>query len=206
MKSEIEQEFETIIKNCFQTVLKPLGFKKKGNNFYRKLQDLGQIVNVQKSKFNSKEHISFTINTGLFIPEFWLIFYNYQGKSVPDYPTEPECAIRQRIGKLKYNNLDKWFEIDNNSDFSKLNHDLNDSVVNFIIPYFEKTKTKNNIIQLLQDKSVGLEKFTRLVIFGEYNELIKAQQEYENLKQDKYIFKNHKSTLKEYKEKYNLKD
>ena len=100
MKSEIEQEFETIIKNCFQTVLKPLGFKKKGNNFYRKLQDLGQIVNVQKSKFNSKEHISFTINTGLFIPEFWLIFYNYQGKSVPDYPTEPECAIRQRIGKL----------------------------------------------------------------------------------------------------------
>jgi len=206
MKSEIEQEFETIIKNCFQTVLKPLGFKKKGNNFYRKLQDLGQIVNVQKSKFNSKEHISFTINTGLFIPEFCLIFYNYQGKSVPDYPTEPECAIRQRIGKLKYNNLDKWFEIDNNSDFSKLNHELNDSVVNFIIPYFEKTKTKNNIIQLLQDKSVGLEKFTRLVIFGEYNELIKAQQEYENLKQDKYIFNNHKSTLKEYKEKYNLKD
>ena len=206
MKSEIEQEFETIIKNCFQTVLKPLGFKKKGNNFYRKLQDLGQIVNVQKSKFNSKEHISFTINTGLFIPEFWLIFYNYQGKSVPDYPTEPECAIRQRIGKLKYNNLDKWFEIDNNSDFSKLNHELNDSVVNFIIPYFEKTKTKNNIIQLLQDKSVGLEKFTRLVIFGEYNELIKAQQEYENLKQDKYVFNNHKSTLKEYKEKYNLKD
>jgi len=206
MKSEIEQEFETIIKNCFQTVLKPLGFKKKGNNFYRKLQDLGQIVNVQKSKFNSKEHISFTINTGLFIPEFWLIFYNYQGKSVPDYPTEPECTIRQRIGKLKYNNLDKWFEIDNNSDFSKLNHELNDSVVNFIIPYFEKTKTKNNIIQLLQDKSVGLEKFTRLVIFGEYNELIKAQQEYENLKQDKYIFNNHKSTLKEYKEKYNLKD
>jgi len=206
MKSEIEQEFETIIKNCFQTVLKPLGFKKKGNNFYRKLQDLGQIVNVQKSKFNSKEHISFTINTGLFIPEFWLIFYNYQGKSVPDYPTEPECAIRQRVGKLKYNNLDKWFEIDNNSDFSKLNHELNDSVVNFIIPYFEKTKTKNNIIQLLQDKSVGLEKFTRLVIFGEYNELIKAQQEYENLKQDKYIFNNHKSTLKEYKEKYNLKD
>ena len=64
MKTITEQNFDVIIKDCFQAILKPLGFKKKGNNFYRQLQDLGQIINIQKSSFYSKDHILFTINIG----------------------------------------------------------------------------------------------------------------------------------------------
>jgi hypothetical protein len=205
MKTHAEQKFDAIIKDCFLKPLKPLGFKKKGNNFYRQLAELGQIINVQKSQFNSKENITFTINTGLFIPEYWLIYYNYHDGNIPDYPTEPVCAIRQRIGKLKYN-IDKWFDIDRNTNISELEKEMNDNVMNYILPYFERSKTKNDVIQLLQDKNVILEKFTKLIIFGEYQELDKAQAEYDKLKQDKYNFNNFKSTLIEYKNKYNLKD
>ena len=205
MKTITEQNFDIIIKDCFQTVLKPLDFKKKGNNFYRKLQDLGQIINVQKSSFYSKEHIKFTINTGLFIPEYWLAFYTYHKGEIPDYPTEPICAIRQRIGNLKYN-TDKWFDIDLSTNIAELKSETTDNILNYIVPYFEKAKTKADVIQLLQDENISLDKFARLIILGEYNQIEKAQLEYDKLKQDKYTFTNMKSTLFEYRDKYKLTD
>ena len=205
MKTITEQNFDIIIKDCFQTVLKPLGFKKKGNNFYRKLQDLGQIINVQKSSFYSKEHIKFTINTGLFIPEYWLTFYTYHKGEIPDYPTEPICAIRQRIGNLKYN-TDKWFDIDLSTNIAELKSETTDNILNYIVPYFEKAKTKADVIQLLQDENISLDKFARLIILGEYNQIEKAQLEYDKLKQDKYTFTYMKSTLFEYRDKYKLTD
>ncbi|MFN8291205.1 MAG: DUF4304 domain-containing protein [Chitinophagaceae bacterium] len=205
MKTVTEQNFDIIIKDCFQTILKPLGFKMKGNNFYRKLQDLGQIINVQKSSFYSKEHIKFTINTGLFIPEYWLTFYTYHNGEIPDYPTEPICAIRQRIGKLKYN-TDKWFDIEMSTNIAELKSETIDNILNHIVPYFEKAKTKADVIQLLEDGNIPLDKFARLIILGEYNQIEKAQLEYDKLKQDKYIFNNMKSTLFEYRDKYKLTD
>jgi len=205
MKTFTEQNFDTIIKDCFQAILKPLGFKKKGNNFYRQLQDLGQIINVQKSSFYSKDHISFTINTGLFIPEYWLTFYTYHNGIIPDYPTESICAIRQRIGRLKYN-IDKWFDIDTSTDLAALKTETIDNILNYIVPYFEKAKTKADVIQLLQDENTPLDKFGRLIILGEYNQIEKAQAEYNRLKQDKYTFTNMKSTLFEYRDKYKLVD
>lgn len=180
MKTVAEQIFDTIIRDCFQAVLKPLGFKKKGNNFYRHLPDIGQIVNIQKSSFYSKEHISFTINTGLFIPEYWLTYYTYHNGKIPDYPTEAICAIRQRIGKLKYN-IDKWFVIAVNTDIGELKKEMTENVVCYIIPYFERHKTKNDILQILQDDKVNLDNFTRLIIFGEYKHFDKAQLEYNSL-------------------------
>lgn len=71
MKTLTEKKFDRVIKEGFHEVLKPLGFKKKANNFYLQRQDLGQIINIQKSGYFSKDHISFTINTGLFLPEYW---------------------------------------------------------------------------------------------------------------------------------------
>jgi len=206
MKTDTEQHFDTIIKDCFQTILKPLGFKKKGNNFYRRLHDLGQIINIQKSSFYSKDHISFTINTGLFIPEYWLTFYTYHNGDIPIYPTEPSCAIRQRIGKLRYNGMDTWFELNSTVDITELKKETTDNVLNYIVPYFEKNKTKEDVLYLLQDQNDNLDKFVRIIIYGEYKQFDKAQMEYDKLKQDNYTFTNMKSALHEYKSKYNLTD
>jgi hypothetical protein len=205
MKTVAEQHFDIIIKDCFHSILKPLGFKKNGNNFYRRLSDLGQIVNIQKSTHYSKEHISFTINTGLFIPEYWLTYYTYHKGGVPTYPTESECAIRQRIGAMKYK-IDKWYDLNLMTDIYELEKEMTDNVLNFIVPYFEKSKNKAGVLLLLEDPTINLEKFVRLIIFGEYKQSDKAQLEYDKLKQDKFIFANMKLTLLEYRDKYNLKN
>ena len=49
MKTISEIKFDKVIKDGFHEILKPLGFKKKANNFYLKLDTIGQIINVQKS-------------------------------------------------------------------------------------------------------------------------------------------------------------
>ena len=115
------------------------------------------------------------------------------------------CAIRQRIGKLKYY-IDKWFELDPSTDIEALKIETIDNIVNYIVPYFEKARTKADIMQLLQDENTHLDKFGRLIIFGEYNQMENAQLEYDRLKQDKYTFTNMRSTLFEYRDKYKLVD
>jgi hypothetical protein len=59
MKTVSGIKFDRIIKEGFHELLKPMGFKKKANNFYL---------------------IRFTINTGIFVPEFWVVFYDYRDK------------------------------------------------------------------------------------------------------------------------------
>lgn len=105
MKTISEIKFDSVIKEGFKNLLKPLGFKKKANNFDLQLEGIGQIINIQKSTWGTKNSISFTINTGLFLPEYWREMIYNQGKEVPSFPTEPECIIRKRIGALKNNTI-----------------------------------------------------------------------------------------------------
>ena len=79
MKSESEQKFDTLMQAC-HLILKPLGFKKKGNNFFRKKDGFGQHINFQKSPFGTKDNISFTINTGVFLAEYWREMEYNKGK------------------------------------------------------------------------------------------------------------------------------
>ena len=93
-----------------------------------------------------------------------------------------------------------------NTNITELKEETLDNVINYIVPYFERSKTKADILQLLQHKNIILDKFVRLIILGEYKQFAKAQSEYDKLKQDKYTFTNMKSTLFEYRDKYKLTD
>jgi hypothetical protein len=92
------------------------------------------------------------------------------------------------------------------TDIYELEKEMTDNVLNFIVPYFEKSKNKAGVLLLLEDPTINLEKFVRLIIFGEYKQSDKGQLEYDKLKQDKFIFANMKLTLLEYRDTYNLKN
>jgi hypothetical protein len=176
MKTKAEYIFDKVIKDCFHKTLKPLGFKKKGNNFYLPLPELGQIINVQKSSYGSKTNISFTINTGIFIPEYFLAVYAYENE-IPDYPIEPVCAVRQRIGELRGEN-DKWYEINDNTNEQVLLAQMQENLDQFILPYFAKLSTRALLIQALDASQLPLPILGKLMLYGELKEFEKAKQEY----------------------------
>jgi hypothetical protein len=202
MKTESEIKFERVIKEGFQELLKPIGFKKKGNNFYLQLERIGQIVNIQKSHFGNKENISFTINTGIFVPEYWLAFYNYSGKGCPQYPTEPECLIRKRIGALR-NTHDTWYHIKEQTNEDVLISVMQSNVTNFILPYFGRLNNIEKILLELESANMMIVPLGKLITYAELKRLDLAKVEFEMLLNQK-ANPHFLERVKEYGQKYGL--
>jgi len=178
MKSATEIKFDNIIKQGFHEILKPLGFKKKGNNFYRRLPELGQIINIQKSVYYSKEHIHFTINTGIFLPEYWSVVS--EGKDVPEYPTEPHCMIRERIGPLRGQG-DTWYDLKSDTDEVEMIARMKADVEGYIIPHFNRFSSRADIVNQIDKPELHFSELAKIIILGELHFIDKARAEYEKL-------------------------
>jgi adenylate cyclase class IV len=202
MKTISEIKFDKIIKDGFQELLKPLGFKKKANNFYLKLETIGQIINVQKSSFGNKDSISFTINTGIFVPEYWLAFYNFSDKGLPDYPTEPECLIRKRIGSLR-NQQDTWYDIEERTDEQQLISEMRKNLTDFILPYFNRLNSAERMLEEFDSPDMTISPLGKLIVYGEFRQFEKAKREYELLISKK-TNSHFLMTIKDYGLKYEL--
>ncbi len=204
MKTPAELKFELIIKQGFHEYLKPKGFKRKGNNFYEQLQDLGHIINIQKSEFYSKDHINFTINTGIFIPEHWRgLFYN-EGKALPSFPSEPDCLIRKRIGDLRNRDDTSWYDVIEETDENKLVEQMRENLERFILPYFDRIKSRQDFLGLIGQEAPIIEPYGRLIVYGELQMSKEAKTEYERLLKAKKWNSTFLETIKEYGQKYGV--
>jgi len=151
-KTKAENYFDDLVSYLF-LYLKPLGYKKKGNNFryYNKEEKWGKIINFQKSQWNTKLQITFTVNVGLYL-EDWANEYNEKflsnTKSVADNFPIHLCAAQGRIGRICDYNRDMWFEVHDLIDYEKLKATLDRDFVQFIIPFLDAIKTKEDVINL----------------------------------------------------------
>jgi Domain of unknown function (DUF4304) len=202
MKTQSELKFDKIIKEGFHEILKPLGFKKRAYNFYLQLDTIGQIINVQKSAYGNKDSIRFTINTGIFVPEYWLACYNHSGKGLPDFPTEPECLIRKRIGILR-NQHDTWYNVDERADERQLIAEMRTNLADFILPYFNRLNSTEKMLQELDSGNLVMAPLGKLIVYGELGLLDKAKREYEDILSKK-ISPHLLMTVKEYGKQYGL--
>lgn len=200
MKTDTQIKFDTIIKEGFTPLLKPLSFKKKALNYYRQLGEVGHIINIQKSIYSYRNHIKFRINTGIFEPEFWSVSHTGQ---VPDYPTEPVCLIRKTINDLR-GRKDLWYEIHNYTDEQKLIKEVQEDIQNYILPFFDQLDSVEKILSALEKDSnlLGVT-FDLLIFYAEHGKTEKAQAVYNQLLQK--VNPLAKPTLERYAKKYGLK-
>ena len=57
----LQSEFDEILKNLVFPFFKELGFKKNGNGFNKKIGEITQVVNIQKSRWNNKDNVSYNV-------------------------------------------------------------------------------------------------------------------------------------------------
>ncbi|PUV24111.1 MULTISPECIES: DUF4304 domain-containing protein [Sphingobacterium] len=203
MKTETQEKFDRIIKESFIEILKPLGFKKKANNFYLPLDKIGHIINIQKSYYSTKDDIRFTINVGIFSPEYWLARFNYSNKDVPAFPTEPECMIRERIGCMR-GLPDTWYNITTTTDVEELIVEMKYNISSFILPFLEKLNTEQKLINELEtSEHTLLHTAAKMTFFAELKLLDKARTEYRKISKENYN-QYQIARLKEYAEKQGL--
>jgi hypothetical protein len=100
-----------------QPSLKVSGFRKQALTFYRRVQGNYAIIQLQKSRHSTASMVEFTINLGVFSPRVQQGLEQYIW--VPDVkkvPTEPNCHLRLRIGRLMPERPDPWWAIGPNTD------------------------------------------------------------------------------------------
>lgn len=202
MKTETQKKFDRIIKESFIEILKPLGFKKKANNFYLQLEKIGHIINIQKSYYSTKDDIRFTINVGIFSPEYWLACFNYHNKDVPAYPSELECMIRERISGMR-GLRDIWYNITPMTDIEELIAEMKYNISSFILPFFEKLNTVQKLINELEASETLLHTAAKMTFFTELKLLDKARAEYRKISKERYNSQQ-MVNLKDYAEKHCL--
>ncbi|UPO90103.1 DUF4304 domain-containing protein [Niallia sp. Man26] len=178
----MQEVFKQLIKDEIAPLFKENGFKKKGNNFAKTFSDFAWTVNIQSSKWNTKEEVEFTINTGIFTDKLFGIGYR---EKPPKFPTEINSVLRHRISKLK-NEQDYWYKINLSSDLEKVKQEVSSDIESLVFPYFEKFQTIEDVMQEMkreesQDSYSDLELTILYQVYGYYKEaqerIIKAYNE-----------------------------
>ena len=149
------QAFTRAIKNL-HILLKPLGFKKKGNHFYRCTeQGIGQLIHTQKSQWSNKSSISFTFNIGIACP---LLQYDPRfqeiGQALPDFPSIHDCLAQERIGFLlpEPEQQDIWFEVADGANNAAVLQEVQTIVETFVLPHFAAHNLPQQLYPLIDNR------------------------------------------------------
>jgi hypothetical protein len=140
----------SILNESITTILWPafkaLGYRKSGNNFrFYDQTGWGKIVQFQKSQGNSATELSFTVNTGLYLPE---ADYSFPDGPGPKF-TEPDCIVRKRLGRLKKSKVDEWYDITPDTNVSQLFSALADDFTHYLHPYLAAVTGRESILDML---------------------------------------------------------
>lgn len=170
----LQLEFDEILKNLVFPFFKELGFKKNGNAFNKKTSELTQVLNIQKSKWNHQDNVSFTLNIGFFVAEI----YNTEhwNKEIPKFIREYDCQIRFRLGQVVRGN-DYWYELNNTTKKENLEIEIYNHLQDYLKPIIEKNIDLNSLKELiLNDEKIGLTtaEIYKIKIFLKVGEIEKA--------------------------------
>jgi hypothetical protein len=151
--SEIAKIIDSIVTEGLTPCLKPLGFKKKGRDFYRVDEEPIAVINVQSSKWNSGADGQFTLNLGRYFPALAKLEGNAASKEIPK---EYDCSLRARIGMLLPDNKDLWWDVSASTDSALLAKNVQNLTKTYALPWLDRVASINS----LQNEIHGLPALT----------------------------------------------
>ena len=133
------------------SVLKPLGFQKKGRTHNRlTIGGLTHVINFQRDKWVEerimfpwiwkKSYGKFAINIGVLLP---CVYQAECQTSPPPFVQDYECTIRQRLGRLAFDR-DEWFTV--TDDGTGLAKSLIDLLHRFGFDFLNQFQTYENVL------------------------------------------------------------
>lgn len=123
--------------------LSEVGFKKSGNTFRRVFDAGTALIEFQKSRGNTKEALSFTINLAVVCgPLLEADGLTLQKARAID------GHLRQRIGILLPDRQDKWWEIDAATDVNALATEVTNTIGDIAVPYLLRYVDPHDLMAL----------------------------------------------------------
>lgn len=158
---------ETLAKETVAPIMSSAGFRKKRFTWNRNRAGFIDVVNIQRDKIPHKDMDVFTMNIGIFVPEFFQIIW---GKPKNSYAIEADCPIDMRIGTFFRDDLDeslsydKWWEVESERTLSErtlieASIEIAHILQQRVIPFFERFNTIQDIHDFMKGYSGGLKEF-----------------------------------------------
>ncbi len=157
-------KLDKIITDSIHPLLKSVGFRKKDRRCNRIRGKFIDVIQIQESTYRFKYCVNFTVNLGVFVPEFWEIIW---GRSFSGFANEADCSIGNRLGDLLQgkpygDSNDFWWAISNSDELNQADIDVVNEVVlglkEHAVTYLESCDNYDNIINnlLKQKGSFGI--------------------------------------------------
>ena len=166
----IEDKYQELLRRAHEEILKPLGFKKDGQNFRQIAPDgLGKIVNFRKDKWNQKDRrLGFLIYTGVYFEPEPAIKnrkfkeYDCQIRSTGDNPT-PTDIYGKKGEEFSYNK--QFWYIFKRTDMEAMYQDLKQSMQD-VLNWFGHFESRQSTIDMILDGTVQQYSYTIVMHYG----------------------------------------
>jgi hypothetical protein len=167
-KTDVQTRFNSLVSQILCPNFKVRGYRKTGNNFrFYSTAGWGKIVNIQKSAFSSRDEISFTINTGLYLIKADTMFESAKEERF----TESDCLIRKRIGQLNGGfQGDLWYALNEQILPKEVEEKALRDTQYFVIPYLDSIQSETDILnQIINERNPKSEEAIRTLFAYGYS-------------------------------------
>lgn len=167
--------FKNIISEL-SPMLKPIGFNKKGNNFYLGLGKNFGIVNFQKSRDSTKELVVFTINFGVYSNSVGQLIDGYNDLARPEVE---QCQWRARVGAFMLGSPDYWWKVKMSDNLNSTTSSVMEAVQSIIVPEINKRLSDEGLISCWMNE--GYAGTTEIGRFRYLTTLLKTKGDFNTL-------------------------
>lgn len=137
--TEISDKIRAIAFAGLELPLRKSGFQRHSTHFARQFGESLQVINIQSSKWNTKDSGKFTLNVGAHFSKIGSLLY---GKDpMPANPKESRCIIRTRVGTLMPGRGDHWWTVTPETDVQQTAGDVAAACADYILPWLEQFST-----------------------------------------------------------------
>jgi Domain of unknown function (DUF4304) len=141
-QSTTRQAIAAISRDYCRPLLRPHGFKTRGNGFWRETDGLLQDIGFQASMWGDSRSGRFTINVGVTHPEMYALFVR---RPAPKNPSSAQWPITQRIGFLMSDKHDHWWIVDETTDIPTLGKDVASILEAAALPFLEALRAPEQL-------------------------------------------------------------
>ena len=149
MSSPFEERYQHILRNNITPLLKDRMFARRGGTYFRRLDPLAWVIDIQRSQFNDSTASEFTANCGVSVRGVMSIYAGKESSS----PRLWDCSIIVRLGLLSEDRLDKWWRLTNEDDQGVVDAEIGGDIVLRLrrdgLPFLERFHTLDDVVTFL---------------------------------------------------------
>jgi hypothetical protein len=140
--------FSAWLSTDVRPALSERGFTKTASNFHKRAPAGWGVVNFQKSQFGSRLETRFTINLGVSPDRLTTA----RGRDPRKKPPEHQSVWRARIGAAVGGPNDRWWDLDYETDLTKLTAEILPLLVDRGLPLIDQRLSEEGFVASLDSQ------------------------------------------------------